>query len=683
MAEERLSALASRLDAEFKEDQRDREPLERRWLEDYRLYMGIYDPEVKLKPGKSKLFINKCRTKTDTVVARLMDILFPRAGDRNWDIQPTPEPILDAAAMAAVDYVRRTRGEDAAREVLTKEAALRAGRMAKAMADQLAESPDRVAYRATTREIVRSAAMYGMGIHKGPLVDERTRKTWKLKLLTETRSDGQVAQREAWVLDQSPVELRPYFRAVSVWNFFWDMTAKTPRDCRRMWEEYLMVYGDVLDLAKRKSFLGDVIRDYVRQNREGDAVERPYEGELRRLGDKNSTRQMKQRFRVVERWGWLRGDELAEAGVDLRGDPEEEDYFCNIWLLGGKIIKAVRAPVRGVEFPYQIFAIEKDESGLCGQGIPRLYRHPQIGLNAMVRGMVDNAAVSTGPIIGINKEALSQTADIHDIHAFKLFEFDSVEDMKGAIAFWQAQSHTSEFLAMGKFFSDAGEELTVPAWVHGDGNVSDAAKTLGGLSMLMAAMSVNLAEWIKTFDDDVTSQFITSLYFWNMDFNPRADIKGDFNVVATGSTALMQKEVQSQRLIQFLQLAASLPALANMVNFQETLREIAVSMQVSPKLVYDEATIQQNQLRQMAMQVQAEQQSKLQTLIDEMNSRGIPPDQSLQQLLAQVLQQAAAGQGQAPAGPGQEPVSAGQPGPAQPLPAGQGQPAGFGLQEAA
>ena len=41
-----------------------------------------------------------------------------------------------------------------------------------------------------------------------------------------------------------------------------------------------------------------------------------------------------------------------------------------------------------------------------------------------------------------------------------------------------------------------------------------------------------------------------------MDFNARPDIKGDFNIVAKGSTVLMAKEVQSQRLIQFMQLAS-------------------------------------------------------------------------------------------------------------------------------
>ncbi|KHK04037.1 hypothetical protein [Desulfovibrio sp. TomC] len=464
MADERLPALARELSSQFDEDRRDREPLEKRWLEDYRLYMGIYDPEIEteIKKGRSRLFMRQAKVKTDTVVARLMDILFPRAGDRNWDLQPTPEPTLDATFMAYVDFVRTSLGED----------------------------------------------------------------------------------------------------------------------------------------------------------------------------------------------------------------PVEEDYFCNVWLLGDQIIKAVRTPMRGVEFPFQIFSIEKDESGLCGQGIPRIMRDPHRAYNATIRSMMDNAALTSGPIVGINIEALRQGEDPDDLYARRILKFDDGKDMREALIFWQAQSHTSEFLAMAKHFEDVQDVLTVPRWVHGDGNVSDAAKTLGGLSMLMGAMSINLAEMVKTFDDDVTSQFITALYFWNMDFNSRGDIKGDFNVVATGSTALMQKEVQSQRLMQFLSLASQ-PELAGMINFAELLKEIAVSMQVPAKLVNDEATIRQNQQRQMVMQVQAEQQSKLETLLNEMHSRGIAPDVSLQHLLARVLEQAAGGQDAA--GPGQPAAVAGMPGAGwmtQALPAG-------------
>lgn len=664
---DQLGALASRMVTEFNQDRTDREPLERRWLEDYRMYMGELDPETaqRIKKGKSRLYINKAKVKTDTVEARLMDILFPRAGDRNWEIKATPEPQLEKRFMDVIAAVRQAYGEEKALFYLRQEADKRATAMANVMADQLAESPDRVAYRATTREVVRSGCIYGMGIHKGPLVDQRTRKVWKLKTITDTAQDGTRTMRESWVLDQSPAELRPYFRSVPIWNFYWDMSAKKLSDCRRCWEEYLMCYGDVVDLAEQAGFDKARILEYLAQHKEGDASERQYEISLREIGDRNTEKPKQDRFRVLERYGWLRGDELAACGVDLGEDPEQQDYFCNIWLLGEKIIKAVRSPIRGVEFPFQIFAINKNESGLCGLGVPRLYRHAQLGLNAMYRAMMDNARLSYAPIIGVNKLAFGQTEKTDDLHGGQILEFEDDRDIKNAIAFFQGQSHTNDYLALLKVFNDDGDELTVPRWVHGDGNVSDAAKTLGGLSMLMSAMSINLAEMVKTFDDDVTAPFITALYFWNMDFNPRREIMGDYNVVATGATSLMAKEVQSQRLLQFLQLVMSNQELSTMANMQEILRQIAVAMQIPANLIYDDATIQANQQQRMVMQVQAEQQSRVETLVNEMNSRGITPDQSLQALLGQTLQQLAAGPG--PGGPGQ------------PMP-GQGAPA---LQEAA
>ena len=645
---EKLADLASQLNAEFSQAQTDREPLERRWLEDYRIYKGIYDETVRkrIKKGKSKIFLRKVKVKTDTVVARLMDILFPRGGEQNWAIEATPEPSLEKGILALIAAVRQLRGEEDANALLAKIVADRVSKMSKAMADQLAESPDRVGYRAACRKVVTSACRYGLGVLKGPLVDERTRKKWTLKTITETGQDGQVVKREAWVVDDTPVELRPYFRPVSVWDLYWDQTAKEIKDCRYIWEEYLMVYGDVLELAKRRGFDAGIIREYLRNNRDGDATERVYESELRLIGDKNTTTKMKSRFRVSERWGWLRGDELAECGVEMGDDPLEEDYFCNIWMIGKQIIKAVRSPIRGVEFPYYTFCIEKDESGICGDGIPRIMRDPQLALNAVIRAMLDNAALTSGPVIGVNKDVIAQGEDPYDIHAFRVLLFDDVPDMKSALAFWQAQSHTQEFLAMSKALEDFADDLTVPRWVHGDGNVADAAKTASGMSMLWAALSFNLAEMIKVFDDDITSQFIAALYHWNMDFNPRQDIKGDYSVVARGSTVLMAKEVQSQRLIQFMQLASQ-PEIASMVNWQKILREVATSMQLDPDIVLDEAAIQQRQMQQVAMQTEAAEAAKLKTLLNEMRARGTKLDDALRQLLSDHLMQAAQQQDQA------------------------------------
>ena len=47
-----------------------------------------------------------------------------------------------------------------------------------------------------------------------------------------------------------------------------------------------------------------------------------------------------------------------------------------------------------------------------------------------------------------------------------------------------------------------------------------------------------------------------------MTWNPNDDIKSDMRIIAKGSTTMVQKEVQSQRLLQFLSLINN-PGYAN------------------------------------------------------------------------------------------------------------------------
>jgi hypothetical protein len=89
--------------------------------------------------------------------------------------------------------------------------------------------------------------------------------------------------------------------------------------------------------------------------------------------------------------------------------------------------------------------------------------------------------------------------------------------------------------------------------MYGDSqNVGGAGKTASGLSMLMGAANVTVKDQIKNFDDGITLPFIKGLYFWNMEFSPKENIKGDYQVMAKGSTSLIAREVKAESLIQFM-----------------------------------------------------------------------------------------------------------------------------------
>jgi hypothetical protein len=185
--------------------------------------------------------------------------------------------------------------------------------------------------------------------------------------------------------------------------------------------------------------------------------------------------------------------------------------------------------------------------------------------------MVDNAAISAGPIIEANVDLLSPGEDANDLYPFRVFQRGGVgpEAASKAINVSKLPSYTGNFMKMIEMWMTMADETTsIPRYMHGDNtNVTGAGRTATGLSMLMGASNIILKDQVKNFDEGITKQFIKAMYFWNMDLNPKPGIKGDFNIVAKGSTSLIAKEVRAEHLNQFLNITN------NPVDLQYTRRD--------------------------------------------------------------------------------------------------------------
>ena len=78
-----------------------------------------------------------------------------------------------------------------------------------------------------------------------------------------------------------------------------------------------------------------------------------------------------------------------------------------------------------------------------------------------------------------------------------------------------------------------------------------------------------------------------------MQFGKDKEAEGDLSVKALGTESLLQKEVRSQRLIQFLQITAN-PALAPFANIPRIIKEIAHSLDLDSEEIVND--IEQAQL---------------------------------------------------------------------------------------
>ena len=253
-------------------------------------------------------------------------------------------------------------------------------------------------------------------------------------------------------------------------------------------------------------------------------------------------------------------------------------------------------------------------------------------INSAFRAMLDNAAISAGPQVEVNMDLMSEDEDLRDFYPFKVWVRTGVgQDASApAIRMLDFPSYTGEFERMIEMFRNYGDEVTsIPRYMWGEASGS-AARTASGLSMLMGSANVTIKDQVKNFDDGITKPFITAMYYWNMQFSTDEDIKGDYSVIAQGTSSLMAKEVRSQSLISFAQMTAA-PADASIVKRPQLIRAIAESLDLDEdNLVMSDKEIEVQQQQQQQQQEQERQW--MSEMVEVARSEGISPTALLDSL---------------------------------------------------
>jgi hypothetical protein len=607
-----VDALGATLLAEFAQAELDRRQTEERWLKDLRQYKGQYDPEVlaKIGPNRSKAFVRKTRVKIKTIDSRVADLLFPAGTEKNWEIDSTPKPsvspeqkqlitkqILQSVAAQAQQAGQPAPAElpneviDQAIIVMAKEAAKR---MSKVIEDQLVEAR----YKQVALQAIHSGHLYGTGVMKGPLVERKIRTRF-------------VQQGSNWIA-KSETYVVPFVDFVPLWRFYPDMSASELDQCRYAYERHQMTKADLVDLSQRKSFSKTRIVDYIKSNPAGEIKLRYFDNELRVIGERNATQGNKAgTYEVLERWGWLDGAQLKDAGVAVPENRVHETFFSNVWLLpNGEIIKAVLQPINGVTWPYHLYHFDKDETSIFAEGIASIMRDDQTMINASTRMMLDNAGITAGPQLEVNPSLLASLDKVEEHFPWKIWLRNNSNPGAAAVRVLEMPSGLTQLAGMAdRFENNADETTAIPRYMTGENVGTGAAGTASGMSMLMGAANIVIKDLITNYDEGVTRPFLQALYRWNMQFHKEAAIKGDFDVKARGAASLVQKEVRAAQLNEFAAMTAN-PMDAPFIKRDALLRQRAEAHELSDVVKTEEEVMaeQNNQLMQMQQQAAMAQQ---------------------------------------------------------------------------
>jgi hypothetical protein len=554
--------------------------VERRWIEDDDAYHGrdglnartdmvmtvageVRPSSRTSTPSRATTFVQLTRQKTNAASARLSDMLYP-ADDRNWSVSPTPVPELSRLLKeeGEQEFVDPQTGAPLphpveARNIQLKDLAVermaQATEQSNAMQREIDDALVECQYNYEGRKVIADAARLGCGILKGPLIVNRTKKKWA----KQQTADGKSMHMLEIVEQTRPASVR-----VDPWNFFPDPSCgEDIQTGSHTWEREYVAGRELRRLSRTEGYLSGQINECLREGPQHYTAAGAYKPESRGDGEYQSPTVFNDsRFEIWTYVGEVTREQLISTGTleDDRDDAAPDSHLdlisAVVVLCNERVIKAMLNPLDTEDLPYDVFIWEKISSSPWGAGIPYLMRYAQRTVNAAWRAMLDNAAMSHGPQIVLRRQHIQPADGRWEITGRKLwYASEEVDEIKKAFEVYDIpcrQGDLKAIIEMAMAFAD--QETSLPQISQGE--QGSAPETVGGMTILMNSANTVLRRLVKQYDDMVTKPHITRYYDWFMQYSEKEEIKGDFEVHARGSSALIVRDMQQQMLVQLLSM---------------------------------------------------------------------------------------------------------------------------------
>jgi hypothetical protein len=253
--------------------------------------------------------------------------------------------------------------------------------------------------------------------------------------------------------------------------------------------------------------------------------------------------------------GVIPGQFLIDSGVLVK-DPQKY-YEAEVWVLGEYVLRAVLNPNPAAERPVHGTSFTKVNGSFWGNDPIGLTYDIQRICNSTVRALVRNEAYASGPIAEVVSERLASGENITQIDPYRMYFV--TPDLAGtgqkAITFNKVPSVAAELMGVLDRFMKLADDISgIPAYVIGNPQVAGAGRTMGGLSMLMGNAAKGIKAVMLNTDTDVISAVIRAFYMYNLVTSDDPTIKADANVIARGTSGLLQRELNQNKITELLQL---------------------------------------------------------------------------------------------------------------------------------
>ncbi|MEL7638197.1 MAG: hypothetical protein AAGU21_01015 [Solidesulfovibrio sp.] len=614
------SNLASHIQSCWQAARQAKEEVQQRMLRALRQRTGLYEPDKLAaiqEEGGPLVFMMLTDEKCTAAEAWLEDILLV-AGEKPWAVRPTKVPDLSPdqqtrivgqvelevlqglqAGMAVTREDIQARAKELQAEfeqALRAEAERLAGRMEYHIEDLFQEG----GWYAALREAIQDIVTFPAGFIKGPVIRRRRALTWGRD------AAGDSVPVVSWVL-------RPEWECVSPFDIYPSPSAKGLDD-GDLCELVRMTPGELHALIGVEGYDEAAIRQVLEDG--GGRVSSwlwDRQSERARLEDRpQEWADPKGKIEALNYWGQIQGQLLLDWGIDpSEVDDPEAQYQCEAWQIGPWTIKAQVNPHPLGKVPYHKASFRNKPGSFWGIGVPEIITDCQDMCNASARNLAANMAITSGPQVGVDLDQVDPTTNIRKIYPWKVWPFKGNRAKAGGapISFYQASSNIDQLMkAYDKFSLEADTKTGIPKYIYGSGQTSGVLNTASGFSMMVNNATKGIKRVVGNIDTGVTKPSVTEAWVFVMLYDPDPSIKGDVEIVALGSSAMMVKEQQQLRRNEFMQTTSNPVDLQimGMKGRAQLLRESLKSLDFTPdKIVPSEEELQRlEQAQQQAAQNQ-------------------------------------------------------------------------------
>jgi hypothetical protein len=496
-------------------------------------------------PKRSQVIVNITRGKCETIEGRFSDILVP-VDDRNWGLKETPVPKISAALKddrVATKIGANTPVKDKGIELKMSDVAKNAldgiKEKMKLMETEIDDQLTECKYNAEMRKLISDSSRTGTGIIRGPNIVKKIRKVW-VPQKGETKTVHNLETSE---------EHTPSSERVSCWDIYPD--PDVGEDISRaayIWESDNIRSKELRDLYGVPGYINKQIISILQE----DPI---------RLRVGYSTRDKRHKIRrttasqgnLYEKWiynGDLDRDDLEAMGIDLSHDEIAQSFSACVVFVNERPIKVCLNMLDTGDLPYDFFQWTQIKDSPWGIGIPRMMMWLQKILTAAWRAMMDNAGDSSGAnvVIGPGIEPVDGVWELTGKKIWRMIEeYEDGGDVRKAFQQFQVENNQQDLekiIELVLKFVDL--ETSVPTIFQGE--QQKIPETLGATNIMVDANNVGLRGRVKRFDDQITVPHLSRYYHWNMQYNDKSEIKGDYNVDPRGTSVLLQKDRQAQTL---------------------------------------------------------------------------------------------------------------------------------------